>query len=280
VSQPFASGLLASPLAARQYNAMELRVDKRYAKNYYFNASYTYSRLTGNYSGLSSSDEPDALGVGRSSPNVNRFFDLPFLGFNTNGQPDNGRLATDRPHVFKAFGSYTMDWKNFFGHVVDGSGANSTEVSAAFYGMSGTPLSTRVQLYGAYTFLTTRGDLGRTPVYKQTDLQLTHTVRLAKDGRTALKFDINLTNALNENNVISVWTQVSPDSLTAGNFGITGATAGIQELNTFRAVFNGGLTNQIQAGLTNGSIHKDARFNQPLTRQLPREVRFGFRFVF
>lgn len=279
VSQPFAPGLPASPLAKRLYNAMELRVDKRFSNNYFFNASYTYSRLTGNYSGLSSSDEPDALGVGRSSPNVNRFFDLPFLGFNTNGQPDNGVLATDRPHALKLFGSYTVDWKNFFGHSLDDSGTNSTEFGASFIGLSGTPLSTRVQLYGAYTFLNTRGDLGRTPVFTQTDFQMTHTIKLGDDGRFALKFDVNLLNAFNENNVLSVWTQVSPDSLTAGNFGISNA-GGLGELNTFRAVFNGGLTNQILAGLANGSIARDARFNQALTRQIPREVRFGFRFVF
>ena len=279
VSQPFAPGLPASPLAERLYNAMELRLDRRFSNNYFFNVSYTFSRLTGNYSGLSSSDEPDALGVGRSSPNVNRFFDLPFLGFNTNGQPDNGLLATDRPHVVKVFGSYTLDWKNAFGHRLDGSGTNSTEFGASFIGMSGTPLSTRVQLYGAYTFLNTRGDLGRTPAFTQTDFQLTHTVKLGGDGRYALKFDLNLLNALNENNVLSVWTQVSPDSLTAGNFGISNAN-GLGELNTFRAVFNGGLTNQILAGLANGSVARDARFNQPLTRQIPRQVRFGFRFVF
>ncbi len=279
VSQPFAPGLPASPLAKRLYNAMELRVDKRFSNNYFLNASYTFSRLTGNYSGLSSSDEPDALGVGRSSPNVNRFFDLPFLGFNTNGEPDNGLLATDRPHALKVFGSYSLDWSNVFGHRIDNTGSNSTEFGASFIGMSGTPLSTRVQLYGAYTFLTTRGDLGRTPMFTQTDLQMTHTLKLAHDGRVALKFDLNLLNALNENNVLSVWTQASPDSLTAGNFGISNA-GGLGELNTFRAVFAGGLTNQIVAGLANGSIARDARFNQPLTRQIPRQVRFGFRLVF
>jgi len=279
VSQPFAPGLPASPLARRLYNAMELRLDKRFTSNYFFNVSYTYSRLTGNYSGLSSSDEPDALGVGRSSPNVNRFFDLPFLGFNTNGDPDNGLLATDRPHALKVFGSYTLDWKDFFGHRLDSSGTNSTEFGASFIGLSGTPLSTRVQLYGAYTFLTTRGDLGRTPAYTQTDFQVTHTIKLGGDGRYALKFDVNLLNALNENNVLSVFTQISPDSLTAGNFGISD-NDGLGELNTFRAVFNGGLTSQILAGLANGSIARDARFNQPLTRQIPRQVRFGFRFVF
>ena len=279
VSQPFAPGLPASPLAERLYNAMELRLDKRFTNNYFFNASYTYSRLTGNYSGLSSSDEPDALGVGRSSPNVNRFFDLPFLGFNTNGEPDNGVLATDRPHVLKLFGSYSLNWNNVFGKSIDSSGTNSTEFGASFMGMSGTPISTRVQLYGAYTFLNTRGDLGRTPLFTQTDFQVTHTIKLGGDGRYALKLDVNLTNAFNENNILSVWSQISPDSLTAGNFGISNA-GGLGELNTFRAVFNGGLTNQILAGLANGSIARDARFNQPLTRQIPREVRFGFRFVF
>jgi outer membrane receptor protein involved in Fe transport len=283
VSKSFAPGLPASPLAARQYNAMELRLDKRYARNYYLNASYTFSRLTGNYSGLSSSDEPDALGVGRSSPNVNRFFDLPFLGFNTNGQPDNGRLATDRPHALKLYGAYTFDWKDILGHSFDKSGHNSTELSASFIGLSGTPLSTRIQLYGAYTFLTTRGDLGRTPVYTQTDANLTHTYKFGNDNRFALKFDFNVLNLLNENNVTSVWTQISPDSLSGNTFGIgpfARGSEGVQELNTFAALFNGGLTDKIKAGLANGTISRDARFNQPLTRQLPRQVRFGFRFVF
>ena len=279
VAQPFAPGLKASPLAARQYNAMELRLDKRYAQNYYLNASYTFSRLTGNYSGLSSSDEFDALGVGRSSPNVNRFFDLPFLGFNTNGEPDNGRLGTDRPHALKLFGAYTFDYKSLFGHKFENAGNNTTELSASFTGLSGTPLSSRVQLYGAYTFLTTRGDLGRTPTFTQTDASLTHTYKFGNDGRWAMKFDLNVINLLNENNVTSVFTQISPDSLTAGNFGISDDD-GLGELNTFRAIFNGGLTNQIQAGLANGSIARDARYNQPLTRQIPRQVRFGFRLLF
>lgn len=76
--------------AQRDYDAFEIRVDKR-ANKYFFNASYTLSRLFGNYSGLASSDE-----AGRSSPNVNRFFDLPFLGYTAAGDPENGRLATDR----------------------------------------------------------------------------------------------------------------------------------------------------------------------------------------
>ena len=116
-------------------------------------------------------------------------------------------------------------------------------------------------------------------MFTQTDFQLTHTIKLAGDGRYALKFDVNLLNAFNENNVLSVFTQISPDSLTAGNFGISDDD-GLGELNTFRAVFAGGLTSQILAGLADGSIASDVRFNQPLTRQIPRQIRFGFRFVF
>ncbi|QQS43019.1 MAG: TonB-dependent receptor [Acidobacteriota bacterium] len=100
--------------AQRDYDAVEIRVDKR-ATNYFFNASYTWSRLFGNYSGLASSDE-----FGRNSPNVNRFFDLPPLGYTANGVPDNGKLATDRPHVFKAYGGYSFDWA--------GDGVNRTSV--------------------------------------------------------------------------------------------------------------------------------------------------------
>lgn len=58
------------------------------------------SFLFGNYSGLSSSDEIDAPNR-RLSPGTIRAFDLPFIGFIATGEPDNRRLETDRPYVFK-----------------------------------------------------------------------------------------------------------------------------------------------------------------------------------
>jgi hypothetical protein len=129
--------------AVRDYNALELRIDKRFTRNYYFNASYTSSRLFGNYSGLASSDELLATGVGRSSPNVNRFFDLPFIGFTANGQPDQGRLPTDRPHVFKFSGAYTFDW---FGRA-----GQATEFSTFVTAQSGTPVTSYYQFYSAHS---------------------------------------------------------------------------------------------------------------------------------
>ncbi|MGE3466938.1 MAG: carboxypeptidase regulatory-like domain-containing protein, partial [Pyrinomonadaceae bacterium] len=100
--------------AVRDYDAVEFSLDKRFVNNYYYNVSYVWSRLVGNYAGLASSDEN-----GRTSPNVNRNFDLPFIGFSGLGQPDTGRLPTDRPHQFKAYGAYEIPWSN----------TNSTEIS-------------------------------------------------------------------------------------------------------------------------------------------------------
>jgi Outer membrane receptor for ferrienterochelin and colicins len=105
----------------RRYDGVEFVLEKRLSNNYYFSANYTYSRLFGNYSGLVSSDEINAPN-GRLAPSTTRAFDLPFLGFTATGNKDNGKLETDRPHVFNAYGAYIFDWL--------GSKTNSTEFSA------------------------------------------------------------------------------------------------------------------------------------------------------
>jgi outer membrane receptor protein involved in Fe transport len=97
-------GFPATPKAKRNYDAIEFRLDQRFSKNYQYAASYTYSRQYGNYSGLASSDEE-----GRTSPNVNRYFDLPWIGYTEKGTFAEGRLGTDRPHTFKLYGAYTLN---------------------------------------------------------------------------------------------------------------------------------------------------------------------------
>ncbi|MDQ3258943.1 MAG: TonB-dependent receptor, partial [Acidobacteriota bacterium] len=170
--------------AIRKYDAFEVQVDKRFTKNYYFNANYTYSRLFGNYAGLASSDEAGG-GVGRTSPNVNRNFDLPFIGFSGLGQPDNGRLATDRPHVFKFSGAYEFRYNS----------SNSTEVSGFTTLQSGTPLTTRNEVFGvAGQILNGRGDLGRTEAFTQTDLGIRHRYRFGNDNRFALVGNLDILN--------------------------------------------------------------------------------------
>src|SRR5690606_3813903 len=144
--------------ARRNYNAVEVQLERRFASNYFFNMNYTFSRLRGNYSGLANSDE-----AGRSDPGVNRNFDLPMIGFKAAGGSDYGPLATDRPHVFNAYGGYVHDW----------SSTNSTEFSAFQTFQSGTPMSTTIDFI-VPIFLHGRGDRGRTPMLSQTDFSVTH----------------------------------------------------------------------------------------------------------
>jgi hypothetical protein len=263
VAKPLLPGVPATPKAERKYDGFEARIERRLARNYFFDASYTYSRLFGNYAGLASSDER-----GRTSPNVNRNFDLPFIGFTADGKPDNGRLGTDRPHVFKFYGAYTYDWF--------GRSSNSTQLSASFRAYSGTPVSTRVQLFSAETFLFGRGDLGRTEAFTQTDLYLTHTYRFGNDGRFQLKLDANVLNLFNEANVLELYSLITPANFTNSNFGLP------DEASTIQAIFNGGLSSRIVSAINSGAAAttKDARYTQPRTFQGSREFRLGARFIF
>lgn len=279
VAQPFFPGFAATPKAERKYDAIEISVNKRFANNYFYNASYTYSRLFGNYSGLSSSDEN-----GRSSPNVNRFFDLPFLGFDADGNPDNGRLATDRPHIFKLNAGYNKVW----------SGSNTTEFKGFFIGQSGTPISTRVSFYGANTFLNGRGDLGRTERFTQTDFAVSHKYRFGRDSRFTLAMDLDVLNLFNEENVVNRRGAIFGSDLSDADVGFLLPNV-TDELTFIGQIFNGGLASQIRdlnargdAGATTctdgasscAAYVTDARYNQPSQFQNPRSFRFGFRFIF
>ncbi|MGD9560899.1 MAG: carboxypeptidase regulatory-like domain-containing protein [Pyrinomonadaceae bacterium] len=259
----------------RRYDGVEFVLEKRLANNYYFNLNYTYSRLYGNYSGLASSDEN-----GRTSPGVNRFFDLPYIGFTATGEPDNGRLGTDRPHVFNAYGAYIFDWI--------GSKTNSTELSAFQTISSGTPQTSQIYMVTNITptIFTKRGDLGRTPTFSQTDFNVTHRYRFGRDNRFTLVGDLNFLNLFDQATVTGLFTALGRPQAT-----MIGPTFGFPDngpayINAFNS---GSLLPQINSFLdgtlgcaTPGTCinRKDSRYGQPNAFQAPRSVRFGFRFLF
>jgi hypothetical protein len=181
-----------TPEAIREYTAFEIRIDKRLSNHWYANGSYLHSKLFGNYSGLASSDEN-----GRTDPNVNRYFDLPFLNFNPGGGVQLGRLATDRPNTFKIFAGYTTNY------LLWGKGWSS-DISVGQRIYQGTPVTTEVSTVveagsGAAAFLAGRGDAGRLPWFTQTDLLFTQNLKLTE--RASLLFRINVTNLFDERNV-------------------------------------------------------------------------------
>jgi hypothetical protein len=259
-------GYQKSARPQRTYDGWEVRLDKRLSNNYYFNVNYTLSRLYGNYSGLASSDE-----AGRTSPGVNRFFDLPFIGFTAAGNPDNGRLATDRPHVFNAFGAYIFDWF--------GSKANSTEFSAFTTAQSGTPVTSQISFITG-TLFTERGDLGRTEALTQTDFAVTHRYRFGRDERFTMAFDVNVLNLLDERNVTGFYTLKTTGTLSPTTFGYTTSSGAADYVRAINAYTSGQLLGPINTYLQGASSRVDARYGQANSFQGPRSVRFGFRLLF
>jgi outer membrane receptor protein involved in Fe transport len=168
------------PKAKRQYDSVELVFNKRFADNWSLRTSYMYSRLYGNYSGLSQSDEN-----GRTAPNVGRSFDYPIMAFDENGQPLYGRLATDRPHQVKAQGIYMFSW--------------GTSVGANFYVSSGIPVTRELAVVPPNNFsVQYKGRLsdGRMPSFSQTDLNVAHEFKFA--GTRRLQVSLNVLNLFNQ----------------------------------------------------------------------------------
>ena len=183
-------GTFLVPKAKRKYDAVELRAQGQFG-GFNMVASYTLSRLFGNYSGSANSDES-----GRQDPGVSRAFDLPYYYFNDAGGQSEGLLGTDRPHAFKLFAFYGFK-----------SGLGATNVGVNQVLLSGTPDTTSVIYLSAPTLPFGRGDLGRTAAYKQTDLTLTHSFNLGK--RMGLRFEANVRNLFDQDSVLSRVTQLN-----------------------------------------------------------------------
>jgi len=274
------NGITKHTKARRDYNAFEAGVTRRYSDHYYFSANYTYSRLRGNYAGLANSDyfdggSLDGSSASRSSPGVNRFFDWAVNGFTAQGTDDYGPLATDRPHVFKAYGGYTFDWL--------GSKTNSTEFSFFTTLQSGTPQTTSVGIETTNIVWKARGDMGRTEAFSQTDLGLAHTYKFGRDSKYRIIADITAVNAFNENNVIALnperWinsTIAATDIIPTYDYNAPGFAFATQFQN---AILNGTAASTINS-LLDAPTNRNAVYGLPSAYQAKRYIRFGARFVF
>ena len=244
-------GFPVTPKAERVYDGVELRVDRRFSRNYQFAASYTISRLWGNYGGLASSDED-----GRTSPNVNRYFDLPFMSFDKAGKLVYGRLATDRPHALKFHGYYTLKSK-----------AGSTNFAPVFYAFSGTPLTTEVQMVSSVPiFVNGRGDLGRTPVYSQTDFLVSHEFKPSSSReQMRVKLEFNIRNLFNQSTARSYY----PGYVHVNDGQVNFAS----ELDFFKGF-------DYKKMMADQKLPTDPRFNMASAFQDPRTLLLGFHFYF
>jgi hypothetical protein len=233
------------PKAQRDYDSVEFAVSKNMSNNWYLRASYLWSRLYGNYSGLSQSDEN-----GRTSPNVGRAFDYPAMMFDKTGKAVYGRLGTDRPHQFKTQFIYALPV--------------GTTLGISQYVASGVPVTREIGIFPPNALpvqYNGRMSDGRMPVFSQTDLSIQHSLRIG--GGREVQVGLNVDNLLNQQ--------------TATNRFVTYQKDAGSSINIDEAAFYAGREN-IDARVA--ATAKDPRFLMDNGFQLPIAARFNVRFVF
>jgi hypothetical protein len=242
---PGTGAQVALPKAKRNYDSVELAFNRRMANHWSLRASYLWSRLHGNYPGLSQPDEN-----GRVDPNIGRSFDYPIMMFDQNAQPVFGVLPTDRTHQGKVQAIYDMNFGASIGaNLYMASGVPITR-EAAFIAGSNYP----VQYLG-------RGSEGRTPFFSQLDMYAQYQVKLG--GRKRLIFNANVLNVLGTDTVTNVFpTQLQP-----------GTSINISEAQFFQGV-------NTEALIASQHLAQDPRFLADYGYQRPREARLGVRLTF
>jgi hypothetical protein len=217
---------LECPKAKREYWGLNFSLDKRFADRWLGGFSYTWSRLTGNYSGLADSDflNLPVTGQGVNYPNVGYGFNLWWRSYDKNLNPIDGPLATDRPHVFKLYGAYTFPFRLTIGALVNA--------------MSGTPV-TEVWWISYFIMPYNRGNLGRTPFLWFANLYAEYSVTM---GRIALHFNVNVDNIFNVSTATTYGTcrnlaalKVTDDQILSKNWELE--TSGFVPDNTFRKTY-------------------------------------------
>jgi hypothetical protein len=281
------------PKAARNYDAVEFRLTKAMNSNWFAQVAYTYSRLRGNYSGLTSTDVADGGGA-RANPNNNRAFDEPQFQFDANGNPSNGLLPTDRPNSFKAAGFYR--YTAFKRH----------DLSAGIFqqASSGSPLSSYADVNGAAgsypVYVVGRGNwidvtkdangawvygktyVRRTPWFIQSDASLTEAYAVSPAHETwRLGFEANFTNLFNQKAATVLNTHINSSQGSSGNYILPpGSTAGNPNYGILENGYDWkGIANSSAAG-TRGPLVLNNLYGLPSLWQPGRQIRLKFKFVF
>ena len=284
----------ANPKAVRDYDGVEFRVTKAPSKGWAGMFSYTWSRLWGNYTGLTTTDQIDGGSTGRNSPDTTRAFDEPFYYFGANGKSNNGPLPTDRPNTFKGFVYYQLPWKHMtttfglFQTAYQGSPMSSfTDIGGMPFGQF-VAEATYIYGRGKWVNLTqdpATGDLTigtpfdrRTPWFVQSDLSVTHQIKVGE--HQAIQFGANTTNLFNKRAVTAYYggfnsiyniTPLLPGTATLGS-----GAALYQELE-------GGYNPQTFINGNGGQVAPvilNSQYGKPTLYQIARSLRFELKYTF
>jgi hypothetical protein len=236
-----ANGWPDCPKPKRRYHGVNIGLDKRFSNNWMAGFHYTWSELWGNFSGLAASDE-----AGRQDPYYERSFDTWFAHRDQNMNEAIGKLATDRPHQVKLYGSYSFDW--------------GLTVGFYSYAMSGTPQARHCAInnYG-YFFPEGRFSDGRTPFLTRTDLYIEYNLKLGSEN--ALQFNVNVSNLFNQRTSLQKWPFYNLYSIYLDD-------------ETLLAGFD------YKEEVEKAGVQLDPRFMMPAWYTNGIDVRLGVKFIF
>jgi hypothetical protein len=175
----------------RNYQAVELELNKSFSKGWLMRANYRIARLQGNYEGAFRNDNT------QTDPSISSLFDFVAGSFNLLGdQFAIGPLNTDRRHVVNGFFSYTFDH----------SAVKGLTLGTGIRVQGGTPISELaahpVYGNGGEVPIGGRGKLGRTPVSGAADIHADYVWKLTE--RSHLKAGVDLFNVANSEPITRV----------------------------------------------------------------------------
>ncbi len=233
----------------RNYDALQFQLQRRFSKELYLQASYTYSRTAGNFPGLISYDN------GQVDPNISSQYDLIELLANRDGP-----LPQDRPHYVKLDGYYTFDLKK----------AGAATIGFRVRALSGTPVDVlgKHYIYGVgESFLLPRGSLRRTDFDYGLDLHADYGRDLAYGVRVSVFADVfNVFNTQGTFGVDEDYTYLSNANPIVGG--------------TYEDLIWAKEISDSTGGETTNPIKRNPNFGHTASRYAPLSARFGARITF
>jgi hypothetical protein len=281
------TGCPPNPKANRRYDGVEFRLTRRGGAKWFGQVSYTYSRLYGNYSGLTATDISDGGGA-RNSPNVDRAFDGPQMSYDAHGNLIDGPLGTDRPNTFKAQGWYTHKWWDM-----------ETTIGGFQQVYQGSPMSAYISVNAAPVFVEGRGNMvgmtrdattgnwilgsvkaQRTPMYSSTDMSLSHKLHVSKNNEAMMVgFEVHAFNMFNQHSV----TLIQQNLVRTGSISPAQCTVtpGCPATNISGINYNAMIAGYDYAAAANSAGSTlSSLYGLPYGYQDPRTVRFKVMFIF
>jgi hypothetical protein len=252
--------------------------------------AYTWSRLWGNYTGLTTTDQTDGGSTGRNSPDTTRAFDEPYYYFGANGKSNNGPLPTDRPNTLKGYAYYQIPWGHRMtttlgifqtayqgspvGSYIDvGLGCCGEPIEALYPFGRGKWVNMTLDSTGNITALGTPYSR-RTPWYSQSDFNFAHEIKVNHNNESqVVGFDVNVINLFNQHAVTAYYQGMNSiyqgSGLYPNGISIFNGAAAYQQFETGY---------DVQGNL--GGVAKDSNYGQPIRYQLARSLRFTLRYNF